>query len=188
MICSSILAQASEQSQQIISAADLLRDQEIHQQEEKIIDLMFSTMQTQLFEIKQQAVHTIALHELSAHRKLLSHREELATLVFANVRAKISALAASDQYLDFLKENLSRSVSVLGANELVLALRGEDLPLWEQLRPLLGQGSSVVTDKTIKLGGFWLFAPKAEQLLDETLDAKFQENLPWFYQSCGMTI
>lgn len=185
LIGSAITSQAEQERAAIIEKANQIREKELAEYKEQVIGEMFGRMQHDTREVRQHTVQQKAQTASQASRELLLRREELAAQVFAAVRARLAEYVAGEEYRAALLERVRAVKDQWDHTASVVQLREADMALAAQIQSLL-PGCEVRAAKRIKIGGFELRNSAAGILLDETLDARLDDQRPWFLQNCGL--
>ena len=191
MISASIVAQAEQESKELIRRANAAREQALRQFEDEIIQDMFAKVQRQAAELRQDAVRAVSKAQESARQGILRRREELVAQVFAAVRTRLIAYAQSPAYRQAMAAELAALSGSLDypLNHAfsTLYLRAADADFAAEATALL-PGCRVETDNTIKNGGWKLLNTEKGILIDETLDARLVEQTAWFLANSGLQI
>lgn len=170
------------------------REKTIEKTYEQTYDRMFDVMQTRVREIKQQQRRQVTQAHLQQRRKLILQRNKLSNQLFADLRLKLEEFTASPAYAVFLQEDITRACEDhFSYEQIVVRLRPQDFAFAEQIQAHLtahwaGKGGTppktieITTDSAIQLGGFILWNPLRQVLLDMTLEAKLAEQEQRFRQ------
>lgn len=188
MIEQSVLAQAQQQCDGIHKQADDYKQKEIDKMENQILGELYTRIQSEVSHIHSSSTSDISQQEATQRQTLLRRREELTQTIFGEVRQKLLAYLATDDY----REGLLKTAASIAKDH---PLEGSDVTvgpndgaLLLQLEEIFGEGCHVATDPSIKLGGLRLHNRKTGIFIDETLDSKLEEQRPWFYLHSGLTL
>lgn len=163
------------------------REDTIAKTYEQTYDRMFVRMQARVREIKQAQRRQVTQERLQQRRKLILQRNQLVDDLFEQLRKKLAVFTESPDYVAFLARELSQACAAdFCYEEVEVRLRPQDMKFVETLQadftgkdaeksPCVGKRLVFAPDKTIKLGGFVLWNPRAQVLLDRTLEAKWIE-------------
>lgn len=185
LIGAAIISQAEKESKAIIERANHTRERELSEYEEQIIESMFDKVQQQTRAVRQKAIRDKAQAEAKAHRELLTRREEITLSVIADVTAKLHEYAMTEEYRVALLDSVKQLRDQYDHTTSTVYLRESDMALADKVTAALG-GGEVAKDSLIKIGGFRLRNTAAGILVDETLDARLEDQKPWFLQHCGL--
>lgn len=109
----------------------------------------------------------------------LSRRQTLLLGLFAELREKLAAFTASEDYLPWLKKLLSQHQPAEGA---AILLREADLKYQDELRKDLAETVEFRADAAILLGGLSILSPDGRRCENHTLDEAFSSQLRNFYR------
>ena len=186
-IGSSIREQVQQQSREIIERADARRKQELDDYQSQLVDSMFQMVQKEVAQLRQKALGNIAGAERAAYRALLSRRQELTALLFVRAADRLKEYSGSPAYKEWLLSAASAHRDTCGHTGSVLHLRGADMAFADEIAAKL-PGCQVREDAEIRLGGFKLYNESARICIDETLEARLEEQKPWFLSHCGLRV
>ncbi len=187
LIEKSVMAQAEQKSKELRKQADDYKNREIENVETKVLNELYGKIQDEIADITSSSALRISRTENQYHQQLLLRREELTREVFAQARQRLVEYAGTEAYTTQLLETARRLAGDYPQPGGVVSVRPADGPLLPQLTEIFG-GCRVETDETIKIGGIKLMNYDAGFFVDETLDARLEEQRPWFYSHSGLTI
>lgn len=110
----------------------------------------------------------------------LSRRQMLLMQLFDELREKLKAFTASDEYLPWLKKLLTAHQPEAGAE---ILLREADLGLQSELEAVVGQQISFRTDPSILIGGLSILSSDGRRCENHTLDEAYASQLRNFYRN-----
>lgn len=187
MIGSSILAQAEQESKELIRKANEIRENEIKSFEEQLIADMFKDVQQKTTNLRVETVRAISNEQVKAHRELLNRRGELAAMTLAAVRTRLFEYVKTPEYSAAIKAELESIAKDYDHSASAVSLREADMGLAEDVKAIL-PGCTVEADPGIKGGGWKLLNTTAGILIDETLDTRLIDEKPWFLLNSGLRI
>ena len=191
MISASIVAQAEQESKELIRRANEAREKALRRFEDQIIQDMFARVQRQVADLRQETVRAASKTQEGARQGVLRRREELATQVFATVRARLYEYAKSPDYRQAMVAELAELANntALGLDHSAstVYVREADADFGPEAQAIL-PGCAVAVDNTIKNGGWKLLNTAAGLLIDETLDTRLTEQVEWFLANSGLQI
>lgn len=186
VIRDSMLRQASQEAKAIRDKAEALSREEIEGFEDETLRQMHDKIKNEVAAIRGQQAYKIAQYEIALRQDALKYREELEKLVFASVRGRLLDYLSTPEYKKRLEMQIrEKSDQFAGCR---VQLREADLGLSEMACDILGPGTVVEADPSIKIGGFKLIDEQNGLFYDGTLDTKLQECKPWFYEHSGLKI
>lgn len=187
IIGASILSQAEQESKELIEKARTIRDVEIHEFEDRVIQDMFAKMQKESAVLRAETVKAVSVAQVTARQSLLRRREELSGMVMAAVWTRLLEYAKTPEYRAAVKDELASLKERYDHSASILYLRDADMDMAAELCALL-PGSQAEADPAIKAGGWKLQNTAAEILIDETLDTRLSGQWPWFLQNSGLQV
>lgn len=110
----------------------------------------------------------------------LSRRQMLLMQLFGELREKLAAFTASEEYLPWLKKLLTAHQPEAGATVL---LREADLRLQAELEKAAGEQVSFRADPAILLGGLSVLSADGRRCDNHTLDEAYASQLRNFYRN-----
>ena len=110
----------------------------------------------------------------------LSRRQTLLMQLFAELREKLAAFTASEDYLPWLKKLLSEHKPEAGAQ---ILLREADMKLQAELEAVAGAEVSLRADPAIILGGLSILSADGRRCDNHTLDEAYASQLRNFYRN-----
>lgn len=110
----------------------------------------------------------------------LSRRQMLLMQLFQELRDKLMAFAASEDYLPWLKKMLSARQPEVGAT---ILLREADMKYQPELEKAAGTGVSFRADAAINLGGLSILSPNGRRCENHTLDEAYASQMRNFYRN-----
>jgi vacuolar-type H+-ATPase subunit E/Vma4 len=187
MIGSSILAQAKQESNEIIAQANQIRESEIRVFEDQIITDMFGNVQRRTATLRADSIKAISKAQSEARRGLLHRREELATMVMCAVWTRLFEYSKTPAYAEAMKAGMASLADKYDHSTSTVYLREADIELADTVKALL-PGSAVEIDPAIKAGGWRLENTASRILIDETLDNRLATEKSWFLLHSGLRI
>jgi vacuolar-type H+-ATPase subunit E/Vma4 len=187
MIGSSILAQAEQESKELIAQANQIRESEIRAFEEQIITDMFGTVQRRTATLRANSIKAISKAQVETRRGLLRRREELSAMVMASVWTRLFEYGKTPAYAEAIKAELAELAGQYDHSTSTVYLREADRGLADEIKALL-PGCTVEIDPAIKAGGWRLENTAGRILIDETLDTRLTEGKNWFLLHSGLRI
>lgn len=110
----------------------------------------------------------------------LSRRQSLLMQLFGELREKLTAFTASEDYLPWLKKLLSAHQPEAGA---AVLLREADMKLQSELESAAGADVTFRADPAILLGGLSILSADGRRCENHTLDEAYAAQLRNFYRN-----
>jgi vacuolar-type H+-ATPase subunit E/Vma4 len=133
--------------------------------------------------------HAISLSRLADdnNRRLMAKRQELAEGLFSDVRNKLLAYAATEEYKQMMVEKTRKLAQRFSADAVLIVGKRDESLLPELLRSF-SEGAQGTVDPQIELGGFRLEVRKDRIIVDETFDSTLNEEREKFYANSNLII
>lgn len=166
-----VFKEADDKINEILTEAQNISNEKILNASDKYLVVAEKNINDETKKIHSKYVRLVATEKLNAHKDVLSHRQEIISKVFENVKAKIKAFTSSEKYEQYLVSLAQKAYAE--NNELIgeVRLAGRDMKFSKALLNVLPVGFIVVEDKSIKLGGLKLSYPEINLLNDCTIDS-----------------
>ena len=110
---------------------------------------------------------------------LLSRRQSLLIQLFQDLRGKLAAFTASEDYVPWLSGLLKKQQP---EEQAVILLREADMPLSEQLGKLIPASCTFRIDPTIRIGGLSVLSADGRRCRNHTLDEAYAAKYRNFYR------
>lgn len=120
--------------------------------------------------------------------KLHERRSEIAEEVFASVTDKIREFVSGPDYPGHLEAKLSEVRALFPGESLTVTVGKGDAKAEGSVRKILGAEASVISDDSIRLGGFRAHGNRSLREIDETFDFKLEQKKEWFYANSRLFI
>ena len=148
-----LLAEATAENERTLNELKKRHDAALESAEDRVLLEAYEYIHGEVSRIRGEQGRKVSQRLLENKRALSRRREEIADEVFALVRERIAAFTRTPAYRQRLQELLKESLSALpGAEDVVVTLREEDLPLARDLRAAAGRPITVEAGP-IRLGG-----------------------------------
>lgn len=148
-----LLAEATAENERTLNELKKRHDAALESAEDRVLLEAYEYIHGEVSRIRGEQGRKVSQRLLENKRALSRRREEIADEVFALVRERIAAFTRTPAYRQRLQELLKESLAALpGAEDVVVTLREEDLPLARDLRAAAGRPITVEAGP-IRLGG-----------------------------------
>lgn len=148
-----LLAEATAENERTLNELKKRHDAALESAEDRVLLEAYEYIHGEVSRIRGEQGRKVSQRLLENKRALSRRREEIADEVFALVRERIAAFTRTPAYRQRLQELLKESLAALpGAEDVVVTLREEDLPLAKDLRATAGHPITVEAGP-IRLGG-----------------------------------
>ena len=166
-----------EQQRQDALAAETKRAQRV------IVREMRALTERRKAAVRRETGHALAETRHALRRALCDKREALCDDLFAEAEARVAAFVKSEAYPAYWQKALARAAEVAPLAGATLSCRDADVALANAV-----EGVTVVTDESIRLGGFRLRSADGRLAVDETLDARLDAQRAAFRDRSGLTV
>lgn len=164
-----------------------LKATELQKIEEEIKSSVDHALGLELKELKID--HSTELNRLAGEnaKALMKRRLELLDAVFAEVQSKLIAFTNTLDYQWLMEKKFSAVEKVFSNDKLNFEIRPSDTALkrWIELK---FPSSTVSVSNRIEIGGFFVSSPTRGIELNETLDAKLEEQKQAFFEKSNLFI
>lgn len=179
---------AEEQRQKILEEIQSYIGEELEKAEKEVLLDSYRLIQKETAEMRGNIRKALSRKEMADKKEVLSHRLDLMSQVFDKARERLCGYTKTPAYEQFLTDAAKRLSSVLTADDTLLLVRKEDLPMAEQLKNAFGGKCGVESSENIAIGGVLGSSVSMGLVADETLDTKLAAQQEWFEENSGLTI
>jgi len=176
-----IKRESEEQIRKLQKEVDYLYNREI----KKIMEDIEIKRQVQMAkELKEvQINYQEELNQIGSgyDEKLIMKRHEMTALVFKEIETKLIAFAKTSGYKDWLNKRLENYTSKINGYHVIIHVSDQDQIAEKMINDMYKSLSfEIEKDKKIRFGGFILTIADKKIEVDETLDARLEEQKEWF--------
>ena len=178
---------AEQQKAQITQEIEDYKNTKIEQATEQGLQDAYDLIREDITSRKAVIVNDLAKKQLELRDELFRERQALADKVFAQAREKLIAFTKTDDYTGFLRRSLEEIKAHCGTASCVISVSPSD----EEKRSLIESvlpDAQIAVDQHILIGGIRANCPALGILMDDTLDARLEEQREWFIENCGMKV
>nr|WP_316613663.1 hypothetical protein [uncultured Ruminococcus sp.] len=178
---------AEQQKAQITQEIEDYKNTKIEQATQQGLQDAYDLIRADIAQRKAVIVNDLAKKELALRNGLFRERQALADKVFDEAKEKLLAFTKSEEYSDFLRRSLEEIKAHCGTAQCVISIA----PCDEEKRSLIESvipDAQITADNHILIGGIKANCPELGILMDDTLDARLEEQREWFIENCGMKV
>jgi len=179
---------AKEQRDKLNSEAEKIRKEEEIRIEDEMLGNAYKLIQREMAEMKTEISREYSNREMEGRRKLFERRSEIMDEVFDKARERLIEFTKSDSYEKFLKDVVCSVLEILNGSDLVLYLRSEDKRFVDALKSSCKTQCEFSVDDSIRLGGVKGYSKSQGVIVDETLDARLEDQREWFVENSGLIL
>lgn len=121
-------------------------------------------------------------------QKLIKSRMKMANTVFNRVFEKLVDFIETKAYETYVKDKIKKLSKFIGDKKTVINVSPYDHKIEGYLKKSLKEDVNIEIDPAIKIGGFVVSIPSQHIEIDETLDAKLEDQKEWFYKNSKLFI
>lgn len=183
-----IQALAKEQCDKIDRETEELREQRIQNLQETAKARYDAYTEYETARINAEFNREISKLTESSRQQLTGQRTEIFDRVFAAVEEKLRAFVQTPAYRDLLLTSAKKLAGMLSGDAVTLYLRPADKAFEEDIKKEFFVSPAVAYSDEIRLGGIRAEGARAEQLFDDTLDARLEARKAQFLTESGLSI
>ena len=183
-----IQALAKEQCDKIDRETEELRKQRIDAMQESAKARYDAYTEYETARINAEFNREISKLTETSRGQLTQQRSEIFDRVFAAVNEKLRAFVQTPAYRDLLLASAKKLASVLSGDAVTLYLRPADKAFEVDIKKEFSVAPAVAYSDEIRLGGIRAEGARAEQLFDDTLDARLEARKAQFLTESGLSI
>jgi len=156
----------------VIDEAEKSKSELLNQANDAALQLAYDRIKENVKQISAKYFKLVAKAELDSKQEVLKYREQLIVSLFKTVEERISEFRNTDAYEEFLRNRLKDCEVKAGA---VIFLNPCDMKYSKALSELLPKGCEIKEDTSFKSGGFSVFYPDENIMIDKTIDSAIKE-------------
>lgn len=184
-----ILREAAAESDQAMAAYEKKRTKELAEAKKKVGCEARAYLHAEITRLRADYGRQVAQRMQETKRTLFQRRNEIAGGVFDEVRQKITAYTASEQYAPRLREILLEALGALrGSDSVTVYLRSADQNLIPSLREAAAKIHMTFLDGDFQLGGLIVEAPEMGLRVDSSFDSRMEELNGHFAELFGISL
>ena len=178
---------AEQQKAQITQEIEDYKNTKIEQATAQGLQDAYDLIREDIARRKAVIVNDLAKKELELRNDLFHERQSLADKVFEQAKEQLLAYTKTDDYTAFLTRSIKEIKEKCGTARCVISIA----PFDEEKRDLIEgvlPDAQITVDPHILIGGIKANCPALGILMDDTLDARLEEQREWFIENCGMKV
>ena len=189
-ILSAIREEAARQQNKIEKQTEQKMKDELARAEAEVLQETYDMIKRRSAVIREEAGRRISESEQETRRSLFARRAEITDEIFSSAAERLKEYVCGEEYPAFLEASAQRLAETAQKGRLILSLRPDDMPHAGHLRALFGADFDleVQPDPSIRIGGLRADLPEQSLRLDDTLDARLENQREWFMEHSGLTI
>ncbi len=165
--------------------AEELKKASLAQTEDEQLNDAYSYIQSNVAKIKAEFKLIVAKADLAAKQEVLLQRENYRRSMLDAVRQRLVEFTKTAEYKSYLLNKLEEVSKSYPLSHSIILFKEEDSWLEQEVKTKFAPEDCVFqSSPAIKIGGFSIRNEKSGYLIDETLESKLQEQIPYFNQNC----
>ena len=174
---------------EIQKETEKLKQDSLAQTEDEQLNDAYHYIQSNVAKIKAEFKLKIAQAELSAKQDVLLQREIYRKSILENVQKRLEEFTKTAVYKDYLIKKLEDILTSYPIDQSVILYKQEDSWLPEEIKKRFNtENCTFQSSSLIKIGGFSIRNELNGYVIDETLESKLQEQIPYFNQNCRIAV
>ncbi len=165
--------------------AEELKKASLAQAEDEQLNDAYSYIQSNVAKIKAEYKLIVAKADLAAKQEVLLQRENYRKSMLETVRQRLVEFTKTAEYKSYLLKKLEEVSKSYPLSHSTILFKEEDSWLEQEAKAKFAVEDCIFEPSSaIKIGGFSIRNEKSGYLVDETLESKLQEQIPYFNQNC----
>lgn len=170
-----LLSEATAETERTLQKLRKRHDAALASAEDQVLLEAYEYIHSEVGRIRSEQGRCVSRHLLECKQELYHHREVIADEVFAQVRSRLAAFTRTQAYGKRMNTLLLEALDrLVGAEDVVIFLREEDLPLAKTLH-LSAHPKPEFRPGPIRLGGLIAQSATMGLRLDASFDAAMEE-------------
>ena len=179
---------AEEQRSKMQSEAEDFKNRELNIAEEEGLKEAYTMIQKKMADINNRISSDRSKQEAESRRNIFIRRKEIEDEVFEKAKQRLIEFTATEKYISLLETNAKNIAEVLGADDITVYLKKDDMKHKDRIIKALGKNCEFAVSDEIKIGGITGLSRSRGLIADETLDTRLEEQHEWFCENSGLRI
>ncbi len=160
----------------------------IEKAEKVTLDDAYEIINQRTNAVRMQVSRDNARRESDAKNDLIRKRNTIEAEVFSRAAQKLREYTKTDGYRTYLENAAKKAAAVLGSENTVIFMRGEDMALKDDVVSAFGKKCTVCEDESIKIGGLRFENEEACRAIDATFDSALYSQRDEFAKKSGLRV
>ena len=178
---------AEHQQAQITKEIEDYKNAKIEQATQQGLQDAYDLIRDDVAKCKASIVNEVAKQKLGLRNELFKERQVICDSVFRQAEEKLRDFTKTEDYTGFLKRSVQKIAEICGSDKCTLHLAPMDENHREWILSLLPE-AEIIVDNHITIGGVKAYCPAQGIMLDDTLDARLNEQRVWFNENSGLEV
>ncbi len=178
---------AAEQRLEMKAEVEAFREEQLQAANEEGTAAAFAFIQEQKQEFKASLAKETALKETKIKRELFEKRQKMAQQIFDEAEQKLRDFTTTPKYKEYISTSAKMMLNRLEGESVIVLICSKDKK-YENVIKKIFPDCTVKVDNSIKIGGIRCECPNLSIIIDDTLDAKFEDRKRVFVETSGLII
>ena len=171
---------AAEQRKEIKTQAEEFRKYELQKAEAEVLRDAYFLIQKEMAQMKKGISSEVSKMEMEKRKELFAKRQSIMNEVFKKAEDKLFEFTGTQAYKELLKKYVSSISKVLKKQGTILYICKRDENMVDEIKQAYGKLCEVQVSDDIKIGGVMAVNENMSMIVDETIDAKLNDQKEWF--------
>lgn len=183
-----VMQQASEQRHEILDGAEARRREAANLSELRSLQDAHDRIQDAMRRMGKASNEEISRTIVESKQALFTRREEIIDGIMANVRSRLAAFRAGEDYPAFLRSRMECGLQELGDGEILVLVDPEDISLAGEIASDMKRSFEVRAAEETLSGGCFFINRSTGRMMDYSLERSMQMERNTFLQHYNLSI
>lgn len=160
----------------------------IEKAEKATLENAYNIINRRTADVRMQISRKSAMRETEAKNDLIRKRCEIEAEVFKKAAERLSEYIKTAAYRELLMQTATNAAEVLSEGDTVIYMRGDDIPLKEDIVRAFGKSCTVCVDDGIVIGGIRFENEAMSRAIDASFDSELDSQRDEFAKNSGLRI
>lgn len=179
---------AAEQRKEIKTQAEEFRKYELQKAEAEVLRDAYFLIQKEMAQMKKGISSEVSKMEMEKRRELFAKRQLIMNEVFKKAEDKLLEFTKTQDYKELIKKYVSSISKVIKKPGTILYICKRDKDMIDEIKETYGKPCGVEVSENIKIGGVLAENQEMSIIIDETIDAKLDDQKEWFAENSKLNI
>ncbi|MDO4742901.1 MAG: V-type ATP synthase subunit E [bacterium] len=182
-----ITKEAEDQKLSIEAETKEIIDKEIQTAEDEALRECYDYMKQKTLELEKNNGNELSQQLYEYNKKVILHRNQISDSIFNSVSEKLYSFCKTKAYEEFISRSIKNALLKLNDKTLTVFIKPGDVTAATVVQKACS-GISLKEDPSIIIGGLSAINADGTIFINDTLDARFDEQKRWFSENSGLTI
>ncbi len=179
---------AAEQRKEIKTQAEEFRKYELQKAEAEVLRDAYFLIQKEMAQMKKGISSEVSKMEMEKRRELFAKRQLIMNEVFKKAEDKLLEFTKTQDYKELIKKYVSSISKIIKKPGTILYICKRDKDMIDEIKETYGKPCSVEVSENIKIGGVLAENQEMSIIIDETIDAKLDDQREWFAENSKLNV